>query len=223
MVKPSAAQPRTTSKNASLAKPYGKPVSAATRAMLDAMSEDRPVASENQLDVIRAKVRELRDLEIERAQLEERQRSISERRRVLVEKEIVDVMDAASVPAITIAAEGNMPQFEVEIGPYYHANIAADWPEPQREKAFAWIRKYHDGMLRSTITASLGKNSGAQQKALEEFLVKKKISFKVQFGVPHNTLTAFVKEQIEERKKTPPLALLGATVGRVAKIKKEKK
>lgn len=204
------------------AKPH-RPVSEATRQMLDAMTRDAPVASEDQLDVIRAKVRELRDLELEKQRLEERQMEISERRRALTEKEIVDVMDAASVAAIMLGAEGNMPQFEVAIGPYYHANIREDWPEPQREKAFAWIRRYHEGMLRSTVTVSLGKNSGKQQKALEMFLIKNKISFVNKFGVPWNTLTAFVKEQIEDHKRTPPLALLGATVGRVAIVKKEKK
>ena len=52
---------------------------------------------------------------------------------------------------------------------------------------------------------------------------KEKIEYSNKFGVPWNTLTAFVKEQIEEKKVTPPLELLGATVGRVVQVVKQKK
>jgi hypothetical protein len=200
-----------------------KPISQATQRLLDEMEADRPVASSDQLDVIRAKAAELRGLEKERQDIEERLSRISERRKTITDKELVDLMDGAGVPSITLAAEGNLPEFTVAVGPYYHANIADDWPDEKRAKAFAWISRYHGGMLRNTVTISFGKGSQKQQKALEGFLKKQKIAFSNKFGVPWNTLTAFVKEQIEEHRKTPPLALLGATVGRVAKIKKEKK
>lgn len=205
------------------APPRAKPVSAKTQALLDAMKQDVPTATPDQLSVIHRKVAELRDLELETSRLAERGVQISQRRKELTDKELVDVMDAAHVPSITIAAIGNMPEFTVEIGAYYHANIRTDWPEPQRQKAFAWILKHHDGMLRNTFTVDFGKNSVKVQKELTAWLTKRKVKYVNEFGVPWNTLTSFVKEQIEEHKKTPPLALLGATVGRVAKIKKEKK
>jgi hypothetical protein len=190
--------------------------------MLDAMREDAPVPTEDKLDAIRAKLRELREIEFGIAELEERRSRLSARKLELTNKEIVDVMDGAGVPSLTIEAEGNLPRFEVEVGPYYHANIAVDWEPQRRSRAFAWIARYHPGMLRNTFTIDFGKNTRKVQKELEAWLTKRKIKFSNEFGVPWNTLTAFVREQIEEYEKTPPLELLGATVGRVAKIKKQK-
>jgi hypothetical protein len=197
--------------------------SAAERnAVMDEMRGDAPAPSADKLDAIRAKLRELRDIDFEIANLESRRSGLQERKLALINKEVVDVMDAAGVRDMTLEAEGNLPPFSVEVGPYYHANIAADWEPQRREKAFAWISKYHGGMLRNTFTVDFGKNTRKAQRELEAWLKKRKIRFANEFGVPWNTLTSFVREQIEEYEKTPPLDLLGATVGRVAKIKKQK-
>lgn len=191
--------------------------------LLDAMRADAPKATDDQLEAIRRKVAELREIEIERADLEDRLRGLGERSRLIREKELVDIMDAARVPSVTIEAEGNKPRMTIEIGPYYHANIAADWEPDRKQKSFGWLDRYHPGLLRNTYTIDFGKDSRKTQKLLEKFLRQNDIPFSNEFGVPWNTLTAFVREQIEHYKKTPPLDLLGATVGRVAKIKKEKK
>jgi len=179
-------------------------------------------ASPDKLDTIRRKMRVLRDIELHIGEFEEKISHLKQRRLEITERELVDLMDGAGVRDMTLEAEGNYKPFVVEVGPYYHANIAAEWPDEKRSKAFAWIGKHHPGMLRNTITISCGKGTAAQQKKITELATKLKLSVKNEFGVPWNTLTAFVKEQIEEEGKTPPLDLLGATVGRVAKIKKAK-
>lgn len=200
-----------------------RPVSAATQQMLDEMRQDSPVASEDQLAAIRKLAAEWRDLELERDRLRERQSEIHERVEKIRFGDLLDSMNAAGVKTLSLEAVGNMPAFTVETSAYYHANIDKDWEPQRRERAFAWIRKHHDGMLKNTVTVQFGMKSGGQQKMLEAFLKKSKIGYVNEFGVPWNTLTAFVREQIEEHGRTPPLELLGATVGRVAKIKKEKK
>lgn len=194
----------------------------ASSALLDEMSYDAPAPSADKLDQIRGLARELRDGELLAADLEARISRIRERRKQIIEKELVDVMDAAGMRDFTLEGEGNLPPFAFEVGAYYHANIQADWPEEQRKKAFSWIGRYHPGMLRNTIVVTCGKNTAAAQKKVAALCQKLKIPFKNEYGVPWNTLTAFVREQIEEEGRTPPLDLLGATVGRVVKIKKAK-
>ena len=199
-----------------------KKISAATQALLDEMASDERKPSKDALTKVGEKMRELRDAEKTIADLEDRLKTAKESRRVLLEKELVDILDEAGLTSTGLAADGNLPAMEVEIVDYYHANIADDWPEEKKAKAFAWINKHHPGMLKNTFTIKFGKNTRKLQVQFEKLAKKNKIVFENKFGVPWNTLTAFVKGQIEEEKRRPPLELLGATVGRVAKIKKQK-
>lgn len=78
-------------------------------------------------------------------------------------------------------------------------------------------------MIKGTYTIQFGMGMEKQRKAFETLLKKNKIEFSYKFGVPWNTLTAFIKEQIEDYHREPPLKLLGATVGRMAFLVKTRK
>jgi hypothetical protein len=69
----------------------------------------------------------------------------------------------------------------------------ANIPEARRDEAFAWLDKNR----------------------------KLEVSYSSKLSVPWNTLTAFVKEQVEKGA-VLPLDILGATVGRVVKLKARK-
>lgn len=201
-----------------------KPVSAATRALMDEMSRDTSqVASESTLETIRDRIRKLRELEFQNVSLAETMERNSAIIRQIKDKELVDMFDSARINVLGVQADGNLPPYEIEIRPYYKANIAADWEPEKKAAAYAWLDKHKLGdMLRNTFSIQLGKGTRDKQKKLAAFLKKSKIEFSYVYGVPHTTLTAFVKEQYEAGK-TLPLELLGATVGRVATVKKEKK
>jgi hypothetical protein len=189
--------------------------------LLNEMKQDaeRPVP-QDRLEAIRKKVVEMRDIEAENASLSERMDKNGKRLRELRDKEIVDLLDAARLKGFTVAADGNSPAYEVEVAPYYHANI----PEETAEQAYEWLRKKNHGdIIKAQYTIEFGRGQDKAQKSFEALLNKSKIPFTYKYGVPWNTLTAFVREQIEERKATLPLKLLGATVGRVAKVVKQKK
>lgn len=198
-----------------------KPVSKKTHDLMAAMAQDdTQQADEATLENIRKKIEELRSLTFENVSLKERISQNNERIAALTNKELVDMFDAAKVKNLGVLADGNLPPYEVEIKPYYHANI----PEEKAEEAFAWLRKNkHGDMIKGTYTVSMGRGTEGQQKKLLAYMKKEKIPYSYKFGVPWNTLTAFVREQVEKYEVTPPLDLLGATVGRVAQVKKEKK
>lgn len=201
-----------------------KPVSAATQKLLDDMNNDdtqRP--TEDKLDKAKKLVRECRDLETANAEYAEKMKSNSERINVLKTKELVDMFDEVGINHLGLDAEGNMPPYEIEIKPYYHANIKIE-DNPDAPKAFAYLRKQGEGdMIKTTYTVAFGMGEAKKQKAFESLLKKAKVEYDAKFGVPWNTLTAWLKRQVEVEKKTPPLQLLGATVGRRADVKKSKK
>lgn len=131
-----------------------------------------------------------------------------------------------------------LPDADVDLvmEPYYHANIQADWPVDQREKAFSYLEHRGDGDLIKTkvemffgrseiwkvrwIIASLRllaeklREAGSETPEIPDPIVSMQI--------PWNTLTAFVKEQIRLGAALE-LDTIGATVGRVVKIKPRKK
>lgn len=155
-----------------------------------------------------------------------------ERRKELTMRELPEYMDKISQDRV------GLPEHDVDLvmEPYYHANIQADWPEEQREKAFNYLETRGDGDLIKTklemyfgrselwkvrwIVATLRLLAGQLRLAGQETpdIPEPFISM----AVPWNTLTAFVKEQVKAGK---PLELdtIGATVGRVVKIKPRKK
>jgi hypothetical protein len=174
----------------------------------------------DRLERVRKKIIELRELEVTNLDLAERQKDNNEKIRKIKDKELVDLFDEAGIKSLGVEADGNLPAYEIELKAYYHANI----PEEGAAKAFAWLKKHgHGDMIKATYTVSFGMGQEKKQKQFEVLLKKGGYEFEYKFGVPWNTLTAFVKEQIEHYKKEPPLKMLGATVGRVASLVKQKK
>jgi hypothetical protein len=196
-----------------------KAASAATRAMLDELRADaRP--SEDRLETARNMVRKLRDHEMEAAELDARLSEKKQAIREMKEREIPDLLDGIGVPAITLAAEGNNPAYEIAVVDRYHANI----PEEERDEAFGYLKKTgNEDLIKTTYTISFGLREGKQAERFGRSLDKAGIEYSVTCAVPWNTLTAWFKAE-HKRKPLPAkaMALLGASVGRVAKVVKQK-
>jgi hypothetical protein len=122
---------------------------------------------------------------------------------------------------------------DVVMEPFYHANIKAEWPEEQREAAFKWLEESKNGdMIKiemvflfpktMLLVAQWVAGQVAKLKIPASFKTKEKIPEPtIKKTVPWNTLTAFVKRQVEAGKECP-LEVLGATVGSVVKVKPRK-
>lgn len=132
---------------------------------------------------------------------------------------------------------------DLVIRPYYHASIGGDMPPDQQEAAFDHVEDLGGGNLLSTvIEIKLNRNQLEEARNLLERLrgmndLPEGVIFRLTRGIPWATLTSFLREFFERRDdvlqsigegeeppapydKTPNLELLGATVGRVAKIEK---
>jgi hypothetical protein len=189
------------------------------------MAEDAAApAPQDKLDKLRAAVRELRDIEKRRVDLTAIQTELGLKVREIKTKTIVDLFDDAKIENITIPAEGNNEPFTLGVGWEYKANIGSA-NEPKVDdygKSIEYIRKQDPDLLKTTFTIDFGLSEGKKMKAFEAMLKKQKIPYSTNFGVPWNTLTSWLKEQIEVKRKSPNLKLLGATVERIAKIVKPK-
>lgn len=194
-------------------------------AVLALMREDAAKPpTEDKLDKIRAKISKLRDLEVEVEQLEEKRKEKNKEIYEIKANDLVALFDQAKVDNVGIPESGNLPAYNMEVGWIYKANIGTP-DDPKVDdygKAIAYIKKHEPDMLKTSYVIEFGLGEDEKRKKFEKLLEKNKIQYSSSFGVPWNTLTAWVKEQIEVHKKSPPLKLLGATVERVAKLIKPK-
>ncbi len=199
-----------------------KPISAATQAMLDEMEEqDAVVVSKDKLIEARELVGTLLDHETEAGQIEEQLGDVKRIIKELKEHTIPNFFDEVGIPGITLEAKGNMPPFEIKIGDRYYANI----PTETEEEAFDYLTQTGNADLIKTIfTISFGRNEAAATERFARSLDNAGIPYTAKRGVPWNTLSAWLRE--EHRRKPIPsraLEILGASIGRVAKIVKTKR
>ncbi len=194
-----------------------------TRAMLDELEEQDAATSaapEDKLQLIRDKVRGLRELELTKAQLEEELKAVNIAINDALWSKLPSIMDENGVPSIEIAAEGNKPAYTVRVDDHYKANI----PEANAPDAYALLHKMKSGdLIKTTFTVEFGLRDNAATKKFESLLLKSKVPFGKKQNVPWNTLTAWFRE--EHRKKplsARTMELLGASVGRVAKVVKQR-
>lgn len=178
----------------------------------------------DRLEKLRKEIAHLRGLELEVASLEDLKTEKNKEIYEIKSRRLVDMFDAAKVDNVGIPEDGNLPAYNMEVGWIYKANIGSP-DEPKVSdygKAIAYLQKHEPDILKTTYTVSFGLREDAQRKKFEALLKKGRFDYSSRFGVPSNTLTAWVKEQIEVKKKSPPLKLLGATVERIAKLIKPK-
>ena len=196
-----------------------KPVSAATRALLDEMAADS-TPKKDKLDQAREMLRQLRDKQLEADDLERRLDATKAEIKEMVSKTMPDFLDEAGIPALTIAADGNLPAFEIEVMDYYHANI----PEENRPAAFDYLRKTgHEDLIKSEFKIAFGLREAKQAERFRRSLEKAGIQYGETNGVPWSTLTAWFTKEHKKKPITPKvMGLLGARVGRVVKIVKQK-
>jgi hypothetical protein len=183
-----------------------------------ASKEDLTKSSVEALELVKNTARVVRDLTLEikdiEAMLEEKKKKLTQ----ITMKDLPDLFDQYSLRSIGLEAEGNLPAYDLTASPYYKAVL------PKEDDAgLRWLEDNgHGDMIRRVYTVNLDKDSEEQAKALREYLERFDLAFEEKETVPWNTLTAFVKEQIEKRKTTPPLDILGAIVGKVVKLKPRK-
>lgn len=182
------------------------------------------VASDEDLKRAQKLAKEFVEIGLNMEELEKQLKVLKERKSQIESREIPDLFGEIGVDVIGLPDDN----CDVIVRPYYKANIPASWDPDRREQAFRWLDENGHGDVIS-VTVSVDFQRG--EKALADELVnliRTKFSganshqVKTVMGVPWTTLTALVKEQVEQGEAIP-LDTLGATVGQVAKITKRKK
>lgn len=159
------------------------------------------------------------DLMIEQA--EARLKELKSQRLELSQRTIPDLMDEVGTDRVGLPGVGS----DLVVEPFVKAVL----PEENAAEAASWLDATgHGDILRTFVTVEF---APGEREHAENVITLIRSYFRgrnieqhdpeVRNSVHWKTLTAFVREQIEENNAVP-LDLLGATVGRVAKIKQRK-
>lgn len=215
-------------------------------ALAAAVKRDRTAPAEDSLERVRVILRTARDKDREVNDLETRLKEVKAQVLELKQKTLPDLYDEVGIDNLGLPAEGNLPAYDCKLENFYHANISADWEEEKRQAAFSYLddltvaevipgKKNKDGspatrqvsanagdLIKTTYTVLLPRGNRKKALDVEKALQKLGVDIVSKLEVPWNTLTAWVKEQVEKHNTTPNLEVLGATVGRVVKLKERK-
>lgn len=189
--------------------------------LLELVEEDktRPV-SQDKLDRLKAMGVKVMQLKKEIAEAEKALQEKQSRFHNLVSNEMPALFEETKTDRLGLPEYG----IDLVLTNYYHANIAADWTEERREAAFSWMEEQgHGDLVRVIVSVTFGKQELREAKILADHL-KTKFGYlpTVQKTIPWNSLTAWLKEQVEKLHRVPPLELIGGTVGKVVKPKERK-
>jgi hypothetical protein len=181
----------------------------------------RESVPEDKLEAIREKARQAALLEREAADLEERIKRAKENLRKIVEDDLQTMMGVAGIDRLGVEKKGNLPAFDLKVGPFYAANIAAAWDEDRRRKGFLALEEVDAGdLIKTEVTIRLPREAREDAKDLIATLenLYPEYAPEVRESVHHGTLGAWLKAQAENNRPLPPLEAIGARIGRVAKI-----
>lgn len=168
-----------------------------------------------------------RDLAIEIESLEERAKEKRQELNKIVQVDMPDLMIEHKVDVIGIPAEGNLPAYEARVRPFYSANIASSWPVEKREAAFDFLKKVNsEDLIKTKVEISFPRgNLKVAQQLAEQAAKKKGASVDLKETVASQTLTAWLKDQVETHHRTFTklmLDTLGATIGKKVDLKEVK-
>jgi hypothetical protein len=165
--------------------------------------------SQDSVKSISEKCNELKDLQRQVDEQEEKLKTLKNKSRDLEERVIPEMMQEAGVSLLKLA-DGS----SVEVKPFYAAKI----PESRIDEAFGYLRSNgFEDLIKNTVTASFGRGQDNQVSELINVCEKFGFNYNKKEKVEPMTLKAFVKEQIEGGKKLP-FDLFGVYIANKTKI-----
>ena len=183
--------------------------------ILDAVETTSLPEKPTDLAIIRNKAVELRDLQLQKADLENQDNEIRAKIQHVERHELIDLFDSAGISSVAVDADGNHPPFVAERTTVYEGKI----PEERRIEALDWFTQTgHGDLVKSVITIQFGMHEWEEKMRVMGILSDYKIEYYTNESVHHMTLKAFVRTEIQKGH-IIPMDLLGAYVFDEVKIK----
>jgi hypothetical protein len=161
--------------------------------ILDALKENPLPEKPTDLNIIRKKAVELRDLYLKKADLEAQVSEIGKKIINVERHELTDLFDNANISSIDVNAIDNHPAFTAERATVYGAKI----PDERRIEALNWFEAAgHGDLVKSVITITFGMQEHEERLRVMKLLSENGVEYYTNESVHHMTLKAFVKKEL---------------------------
>lgn len=182
--------------------------------MLDEMMADAAAAKPEELLGRIGKLAEYySELESAIKEAEAQVKELKERARVVAERDLPEAMAEVGMASFTLS-DGS----QISVKPFYSASIN----DGNREACFEWLENHgFADIIKNEFTIKLGKGDSTEAERIGELFANNDIDYSQKMAVAPQTLTAFVKEQVENGAEFP-LELFNVYIGQIAKIKRSK-
>lgn len=191
----------------------------------EALERAGSVVSEDVLRRLRDKIAEVRVLDFQIAEAEERLEELKRKRYGIVghfriSGQLVEMFQSAGVKTLSITASGNLPSYDAKLVQIYHAKLPEDDRRAKAFKKFRWL----SGLSKTSFRVDFAKGQDKLVKNFQSLLKKQKIrDYEVKVGVHSSTLTAEIRRRFVDGQPLSPadMDLLGAAVFPVVELKQQ--
>jgi hypothetical protein len=177
------------------------------------LADSQNLPSDQGLSKVSRLAEELIDKEEEVKEAEARLKILKEQSRDIAERQLPDAMAEVGM-AKFVLTDGS----EVTVKPYYSAKIGED----KRDECFNWLQDHgHEALIKDEVSVTFNKGEHERAEEFKSQLEQQGIEYNGKMGVHPQTLTAFVREQVESGAEFP-LELFNVYIGQIAKVKRSK-
>jgi len=179
----------------------------------DMLADSQNIPSDQGLSKVSRLAEELIDKDEEVKEAEARLKILKEQSRDLAERQLPEAMAEVGM-AKFVLTDGS----EVTVKPFYSAKIGED----KRDECFNWLQDHgHEALIKDEVSITFNKGEHERAEEFKTQLEQQGIEYNGKMGVHPQTLTAFVREQVESGAEFP-LELFNVYIGQIAKIKRSK-
>lgn len=201
----------------------GVPMSEPSSAVRAAIAVLNTMPADARVEVARNAAAQLRDTQLMIKDLEDRLTAARRELNTLQFETLPAILDNLGVDRIGLPAHDNLPAFDLTLAPYIKAVIPASWPEEKRAAAFTALTAFgHEDLIKTEITAALPRGQHQLAAQIVADMRAHGTEPAVSEQVHHGTLTAWVAQRLETHQPLPDLETIGATVGRIARLKERR-
>jgi hypothetical protein len=179
----------------------------------DMLADSQNLPSDHGLSKVSRLAEELIDKEEQVKEAEARLKILKEQARDVAERQLPDAMAEVGM-AKFVLTDGS----EVTVKPFYSAKIGDD----KRDECFNWLQDHgHEALIKDEVSITFNKGEHERAEEFKSQLEQQGIEYNGKMGVHSQTLTAFVREQVESGAEFP-LELFNVYIGQIAKVKRSK-
>ena len=176
-------------------------------------------ASTDQLQKLKDAVIAMRDLDMQKKQIEENLGQINSTMSTLSRELLPELMTAAGVKSLTLEPMGNLPSYTAKLDTEVRASILKDWDADKRNAAFEWLTaEGAEDLIQCTVTVTFPREGYANAVELRKVLEKEGYDVDFDMSVHHMSLSKWLRERWDARDLPPSLDVINGYIGPIVKL-----